>query len=68
MDALRLLIFINSSRGAKKKKSVCVCTFVPDCSVLSHVSRHGHILLPADIKSFSIFFIFQILNLNILGI
>ena len=27
MDALRLLIFINSSRGAKKKKK-CVCVYV----------------------------------------
>lgn len=47
------LIFINSSRGAKKD-CVCVCV-CPGPFAIACLSRHGHILPPADIKSFSFF-------------
>jgi hypothetical protein len=62
------LIFINSSRGAKKD-CVCVCV-CPGPFAIACLSRHGHILPPADIKSFSFsfFLFFRTLNLNILGI
>ena len=60
MDALRLLIFINSSRGAKKKVYVCVCMFVPDCSLCYRMSLDMATSSRPQISSrFLFFFIFS---------